>query len=141
MNWNLEEAIAYYKSQGAPADQTALVSLLKEVQLHHDGAIPTHIIPIIANACGVKENYLLAIIRRIPSLRSGDSHLLEICSGPHCSKHTALATFAEQLQRENLRVKSLPCMRMCGKGPNIRWDGQLYHKADEALLRKLAETE
>jgi hypothetical protein len=28
-------------------------------------------------------------------------------------------------------------MRQCGKGPNIRWDGQLYNGADEALLRRL----
>jgi hypothetical protein len=28
-------------------------------------------------------------------------------------------------------------MRLCGKGPNLRWDGTLHHKADEALLRKL----
>lgn len=26
---------------------------------------------------------------------------------------------------------------MCGKGPNMKWDGKLYHRADEALLRSL----
>jgi hypothetical protein len=30
-------------------------------------------------------------------------------------------------------------MRLCGKGPNIRWDGTLYHGADEALLKMLLE--
>ena len=30
--WNLEEAVSYYKKQGAPSDQSALVSLLREVQ-------------------------------------------------------------------------------------------------------------
>ena len=28
-------------------------------------------------------------------------------------------------------------MRMCGKGPNVKWDGQVYHQADEMLLRQL----
>ena len=28
-------------------------------------------------------------------------------------------------------------MRMCGKGPNLKWDGTLYHHADEALIQKL----
>ena len=27
--WNLEEAVSYYKKQGAPSDQSALVSLLQ----------------------------------------------------------------------------------------------------------------
>jgi hypothetical protein len=34
-------------------------------------------------------------------------------------------------------VKTIPCQRLYGKGPNIRFDGQLHHKADEALIRKL----
>ena len=32
MNWNLEEAISYYRSMGAPSDQNALIGLLKEIQ-------------------------------------------------------------------------------------------------------------
>ena len=32
MNWDIQEAISYYKTQGAPADQNALVNLLREVQ-------------------------------------------------------------------------------------------------------------
>ena len=38
MPWNLEEAIAYYGQRGAPADQSALVSLLREVQQENGGA-------------------------------------------------------------------------------------------------------
>ena len=30
MAWSLEEAISYYRKQGAPRDQSALVALLKE---------------------------------------------------------------------------------------------------------------
>ena len=40
MNWNLEEALQYYKNQGAPGDQTALTGLLREVQEEYGGAIP-----------------------------------------------------------------------------------------------------
>ena len=35
----MEQLLAYYKNQGAPADQTALVNLLKELQQIH-GAVP-----------------------------------------------------------------------------------------------------
>lgn len=137
MFWNLEEIIAWYKKQGAPGDQSAVLSLLREVQESNGGSIPLYALSPIAAGLGVKESLLTAIVRRIPSLRLEDSHCLEICAGSNCSKHTALAALAEQLRSDRITVKFLPCMRMCTKGPNIRWDGTMYHQADEALLRKL----
>lgn len=138
--WNLEEAISYYKKQGAPSDQSALVSLLREMQQENSGAIPKSALPTLAEGLGVKESYLLAIIRRIPSLRLSDMHTLELCAGPNCGKHAALAACAEKLCKgKNITLKFTPCMRMCGKGPNLKWDGKLYHKADETLLRSLTE--
>lgn len=138
--WNLEEAVSYYRSQGAPGDQSALIGLLKEIQQEHGGAIPFSEVSAAANALGVKDSYLLAVVRRIPSLRLADTHCLELCAGPNCGKHTALAEIAESCRGSGKNtVKYVPCMRMCGKGPNIRWDGKLYHGADEALLRRLIE--
>ena len=87
----------------------------------------------------MKESLLLALIRRYPRLRLADTHLLEICAGPNCGKHTALADAAEQLRKKGITVKFVPCMRLCGKGPNLKWDGTLYHQADEALLKKLLQ--
>ena len=40
MEWNLNDAIAYYKKQGAPGDQNALVGLLREIQAEYGGKIP-----------------------------------------------------------------------------------------------------
>lgn len=140
MNWNLSEAIVYYKKQGAPADQSALIALLREVQQENGGSIPKYSLAPIAQGLGTKESLLNAIIRRIPSLRLADSHTLEICGGPNCGRHKAVSELAESLFRgKNVTIKYVPCMRMCGKGPNIRWDGRLYHRADEALLRSLLE--
>jgi len=137
MEWNMEEAVAYYKKQGAPGDQIAVTALLREVQQEFGGRIPRGMLEGIAAKLGVKESFLLAIVRRIPSLHLADLHILEICAGPNCGKHAALAAFAEGIQSEQIEVKFVPCMRMCGKGPNIRWDGKLYHQADEAMLRRL----
>lgn len=140
MDWNLEEAISHYKTQGAPKDQSALVSLLREVQLESQGSIPMAAIEEIARCCAIKETYLLAVIKRIPSLRLKNDHCLELCAGQNCGKHTALATYAERLHAasgKKFLFKLVPCMRMCGKGPNIKWDGKLYHQADDALLQKL----
>ena len=136
MNWDLNEAIAYYRGQGAPGDQNALRNLLAEVQQESGGAIPGYLLPQIAAALGTKESFLTAIIRRIPSLRLKDCHVLEICAGPNCSRRGQLAQLAEKY-RGRVEVKLVPCMRQCGKGPNLRFDGTLYNGADEALLAKL----
>ena len=142
MSWNLEEAINYYRTQGAPSDQNALLALLREIQQEFGGSIPEWTLTPVAEGYGVKTTLLLALIRRIPSLRLGDSHVLELCAGPNCGKHKALAACAEKLcagTGGKVSLKFVPCMRMCGKGPNIRWDGVVHNGADEALLRKLLE--
>lgn len=143
MSWNAEETIRYYKNQGAPGDQSAVIALLREAQAENGGSIPHSFINTAAQAYSVKESFLMAIVKRIPSLRLSDTHTLEICSGPNCGKHQALAFIGEEIasKSKNITVKFVPCMRMCGKGPNIRWDGRLYHGADEALLRQLTKYE
>jgi len=135
----MEEILAYYKSQGAPGDQTALVNLLKELQQTY-GAVPKWTVTQIAEGYQIKESFLLAIIKRIPSLRLQDTHLLELCAGPNCGKHTQLAEVAEKLCKlKGMPLKYMGCQRMCGKGPNIKFDGKLYHRATEELLRELLE--
>ncbi len=139
MEWNLKEAIGYYKSLGAPTDQQALIGLLREINTEHNG-IPAACVSEVAQAYAIKDGVLLALIKRIPSLRLAQGHLLELCAGSNCGKHTDLAAYAEKLAAEGkCTLKYVGCMRLCGKGPNIRWDGKLYHKADEKLLRELAE--
>lgn len=139
MEWNMKEIVAYYSRQGAPGDQTALVSLLKEVQAEF-GGIPLWAIGEIAETYGIKESYLQAIVKRIPSLRLENTHLLEVCGGPNC--RASLAPFIEKTYGKNPKeftLKISGCMRMCGKGPNIKWDGKLYNRADETLIRRLIE--
>ena len=138
MSWDVNEAIAYYSRQGAPGDQNALRSLLAEIQSEHGGAIPQYLLPTVAAELGTKESFLTAIIRRIPSLRLKDHHLLEICAGPNCSRKGELAQLAEQY-RGKLEIRLVPCMRQCGKGPNLRFDGRLYNGADARLLEELLE--
>ena len=141
--FNLEEAIAYYKKQGAPADQSALVGLLRETQQENGGSIPLSVLPRIAEGLGSKESYLIAVIKRIPSLRLSDTHELVLCGGPNCSKRASLAAFVEKTYGRNPKkftVKYGQCMRMCGKGPNIKWDGKIYNGADESLIRSLIDS-
>ncbi len=140
MDWTLEEAASYYKRMGAPADQTALTGLLREVQQENGSRIPLSAVVQIAEIYQIKESFLLAIIKRLPSLRLDNTHCLELCAGPNCGKHAALAACAEKMHvssGKKFTLKFGPCMRMCGKGPNIKWDGVVWHKADEQLLQKL----
>ena len=138
MTWDLDEALNHYKTLGAPADQSALISLLREIQLELGGSIPVSAVSSVSQAYQIKEALVLALIRRIPSLHLSDRHCLELCAGPNCGKSTALAVCAEKLQKQyGFTLKYVPCMRLCGKGPNIRWDGTLHHRVTEDLLLQL----
>ena len=133
----MKEMLDYYRRQGAPGDQTALVGLLKELQQAY-GAVPKWAVTEIAENYKIKESFILAVVKRIPSLRLQDTHLLQLCAGPNCGKHTALAAEAEKLCKlKGIELKFMGCQRMCGKGPNIRYDGKLYHKATVELLKEL----
>lgn len=140
MFWSLEEAADYYRKQGAPGDQTAVVNLLREIQQESGGSIPKYALSRLAEIYGVKEGLFLAFVKRLPSLRLADTHCLELCAGPNCPKKAPLADFVEKTygaKPKGFTLKYVPCMRLCAKGPNIRWDGKVYHGADEALIRKL----
>ena len=138
MSWNLQEAVEYYRRQGAPGDQNALKNLLTEVQEEHGGSVPKHLLPELARSLNTKESFLNAIIRRYPSLHLSDVHTLEICAGPNCSRRGDLARLAEQY-RGRVEVRLVPCMRQCGKGPNLRFDGKLYNGADAQVLAGLMD--
>jgi len=135
----MDEIVEYYRRQGAPGDQQAVIALLRELQTLYGGSIPPWVPNTVAEKLGTKPGLLLVLIRRIPSLRLGEGHLLELCAGRNCGKHAHLLKLAEELaaKRTDVTVKTIPCQRLCGKGPNLRFDGQLHHKADEALIRKL----
>ena len=140
MSWSLDEAISYYRQQGAPGDQSALISLLKEIQSQSGGSIPPQALNTVVQSLPVKESLLHALIRRIPSLRLGDKHSLTLCAGPNCRKSAQLAASAEQLCKihgNRVSLQYVPCMRMCAKGPNIKWDGVIHHQATPELLKEL----
>ena len=139
MEWNLDEAIAYYKRQGAPADQTALRNLLREIQQER-GGISEPDLEQLVTAYNTPRGLFLALIRRTSGLRLLQNHTLELCAGPNCGKSRALAEAAQRLcdaAPEKVTLRFVPCMRLCGKGPNLKLNGKLYHRADEALLAKL----
>ena len=142
MAWELNEALDYYRGQGAPGDQNALISLLKEVQEESGGRLTQPMVDQVAQGYGLKDSYLLAIIKRLPSLHLDDTHCLELCGGPSCTKRAQLESYVRKTygsKPEKFTVKTVPCMRMCAKGPNIRWDGTLYDHADEKLIRSLVD--
>ena len=82
MNFDLEEAIGHSRRMGAPADQQAVISLLREVQKAFGGSIPSAAVETIAEKLGAKPGLLLALIRRIPRLRRGKDICWKYAPGP-----------------------------------------------------------
>ena len=138
MEFDLQEAVAYYRAQGAPGSHSAVVALLKEAQGSCGGALSPELVGRLAQALEVKDSFLLAVVKRTPSLRLEGKHTLQLCAGPNCGKQRQLEALARELaDPQKVTVELVGCMRLCGKGPNLRYDGRLYHAADEELLRQL----
>ena len=98
-DWTLEEALAYYRRQGAPGEQGALVALLREVQEERGGALPAADLAEIAAALSLRDTFLSAIIRRYPGLRTEEApHRLELC-GRRCGGDLRRAPGRRQRQR------------------------------------------
>ncbi len=150
-NWNLNEAIEYYKGLDAPQNQFALVELLKEAQEHNGGLLTDDLIEKIAQGFALKVSFLNAVIKRYPSLKTAAvQHRLELCGGKNCAgkgsaallKHIRQVYGAESggvSLKGNFSLKICGCLKYCGKGPNIKWDGEIYNSASPELLKKLIE--
>ena len=142
MQWDFDEALRFYRSQGASNDQNELVNFLKEIGSNCGGKIPMHIVGKIAEEYNLKESFILAIIKRIPNLNLENTHCLEICSGPVCSKNKVFQSAISKLEDKrpkNLEIKFTQCMHMCKLGPNIKLDGKVYNHMDEKSLNELLE--
>lgn len=143
----LAQLLIYYREQGAPENQQLLISLLCEAQELDGGLLTQHTLDSVAAAFGVGQGFLKALIRRVPALRAEDvPHRLELCGT--CPRGRPLAAFLEKeygvrggdsCPRSGFSFRVTGCMKNCRNGPSIRWDGQLYSHADEALLRRLIE--
>ena len=149
-NWNIHEAVEYYKGQDAPQNQFALVELLKEVQEHNGGVLTDIAVEEIAALLNTKVTFLNAVIKRYPSLKPASApHRLEVCGGKNCAA-TGSAALLKHIRQaygvENggistkgvFSFKICGCLKHCGKGPNIKWDGEIYNAATPELIKKLA---
>ena len=74
-DWNIHEAVEYYKGQDAPQNQFALVELLKEAQEHNGGVLTDCLIEDIAALLNIKVTFLNAVIKRYPSLKTAQAPL------------------------------------------------------------------
>lgn len=149
-NWNIHEAVEYYKGQDAPQNQFALVELLKEAQEHNGGVLTDCLIEDIAALLNIKATFLNAVIKRYPSLKTAQvPHRLEVCGGKNCAANASAALLkyirgaygAESggiSTKGGFSFKICGCLKHCGKGPNIKWDGEIYNAATPELIKKLA---
>lgn len=150
MNETLQEIALYYKNQGAPSDQSALLSCLREAQQTCGGMLDAQAQQIIAQTLGVKPTYLQAVAKRISDLKlSGAKHTLTVCKGPNCSKKgTALHRYLEDelgakpgqtFLGGKWMYQTAGCQRACRTSPNVRVDGQLMIDMTLETLKKILE--
>lgn len=144
----LEAYIQQYIDQGAPEDQQMLIALLRDAQQLDGGALLPQTLAAIAEALATPMSILNAIIRRIPTLRMADApHRLDMCGC--CDGAKELIDEVRRFYQVNqdgvsekgrfvLRVSG--CLKRCGLGPAIRWDGKTYDEVDLDLLRQLTRT-
>lgn len=142
----IREMIEYYRMQGAPQDQQMLISLLREAQEELGGLLSMDTLESISRAYGIRTTMLQAIIRRMPGLRLDDvPHRLEVCGT--CRAGAKLRDFIERTydvksggcSDAGFAYRVTPCMKNCKNGPSLRWDGQLFSRADDALVKWLVE--
>ena len=143
---SLEDYIEQYHSQGAPEDQQMLIALMRDAQQLDDGALRQETLDRIASELSVPGSILNAIIRRIPMLRMADApHRLDMCGG--CDGAQELIEDIRrvyQVDKDGVSMKGrfvlrvTGCLKRCGLGPAIRWDGKTYDEADTELIRQLA---
>ena len=141
----LKEMIAFYRERGAARDQNELVQLCREVQALFGGVIPHKALEKIADKLELKMTFLDAVLKRYPTIRTAAApHVLAVCGGKKCSKND-LASFVEQTYcvqsgetaDAGFHYKVAGCMKKCGKGPCVKWDGEVYTGMTEEKLRDL----
>lgn len=149
-SWNIHEAVEYYKGQDAPQNQFALVELLKEAQEHNGGVLTDIAVEEIAALLNTKVTFLNAVIKRYPSLKPASApHRLEVCGGKNCAANGSAALLKHIRQAYGVENGGISvsggfsfavcgCLKHCGKGPNIKWDGEIYNAATPELIKKLA---
>lgn len=140
-----QEMMDYYRTQGAPGDQQMLIALLREMQEACGGVLTGTALRAAAEAYGLKESMLTALIRRIPSLRmEAAPHRLEMCGT--CPRGRELRAWVENTfglksgdvwERGGFSYHVTPCMKNCKNGPSLKWDGELYSQATVELIRQL----
>ena len=143
--WTLEEAIDYYRREGAPEDQSMIVALLREAQAEQ-GALTQETLNDIARCFGLSRGFLPALIRRIPDLRMHTHpNRLEVCR--NCGRQLAVwiereygASPGGASSRGGFTFHVVGCMKNCKSGPSARWNGELIsHATEEKLREKIGE--
>lgn len=144
----LAQEIEAAARRGAARDQVELVSLLRTAQAACGGVLYRDVVLEIAQALGLKVTFLEAVLKRYPSIRTDQApHVLTVCQGPNCARGGQLADFVRRTYQvepggvagAGFRFQVSGCMKHCGSGPNVKWDGQVYHQMTPEALRRLVE--
>lgn len=146
----LQEIAQFYKGQGAPGDQAALLSCLREAQAACGGMLDGAAQAEIGQVLGVKPSYLQAVAKCISDLKlSGAAHTLTVCQGQNCTRRGA--EIRRYLEAElgarpgktfldgKWLYQTAGCQRACRTSPNVRVDGRLITGVTVEKLKELLQ--
>ena len=143
-----KELLHYYSSVQNPKEQENIISMLREIQ-DLDGYISEVMIKEICECLDIKENFLICLIRRFPSLKILPyQHTVTVCVGPRCQRKNAdqiLKAVREVLKPDEngvsedqifyLRVQN--CLKHCAVGPSFLVDDVLYSRVNPKNVKTI----
>lgn len=127
------EIMSYYAGQKDAGSQENAVSALSEVQELY-GYIPREKLAEMAEALGVKESFLVQLVKLYPRFKKAPyRHCITVCTGARCGSNGASAVFdavlkAAEAQGDGIfKIQMKECLKECGTAPNIKVDEDWYH--------------
>lgn len=129
----LKALIDYYADDFIGADQTSLLSCMKEIQAEF-GLVPDEALQWMSSTLKTSPAILRGLIARSPSLRTESKvHTITLCNGERCSNRGALA-FIKSVEKAlscetgqktkdgRFELKTQRCLHRCEHGINVNID-------------------
>ncbi len=132
------------------SSQETMVSMLRELQ-EACGFLSPAILQRAAEAAGVKESTVRAILKHYPSLKAAPyTHEIVVCLGKNCAGRNTpvlkelrrrLKTGSDGISADKTtKLSTRSCLKSCRTAPNIQVDGKICSgKSAEEILRLVAD--
>lgn len=147
----IEEILEYYRTDTSLNQSELVIAMLTELQ-ETTGYLSEAIQKEAASIAGVSFSYVAAVIRQLPHLHNAPfQYEIKVCISDRCKNKGSLDVLKE-LQRilriqpgqvtkdGKFLLRTVYCMHMCTKGPNISINGTDYHNVAPSDIKKILKS-